>query len=120
MSHDSVAIAEAPAAQDSSADLPARVDGVIVGAGFGGQGAAIELKARGHTFLLVEKSSGVGGTWQANTYPGAACDIPSHLYSFSFHPGRWSRRYPPQSEILGYLESLIDHSGLGPHLRGGV
>ena len=60
----------------------------------------------------------MGGVWRANTYPGAACDVPSHLYSFSFAPGHsWSRRYAPQAEILAYLEDCVAEFGLAPHLR---
>ena len=78
----------------------------IVGAGFGGIGAAIRLRQAGFEELTVfERGDTVGGVWRANTYPGAACDVPSHLYSFSFAPGHhWSRRYAPQREILTYLE----------------
>ncbi|PVY70007.1 cation diffusion facilitator CzcD-associated flavoprotein CzcO [Tamilnaduibacter salinus] len=79
---------------------------LIIGAGFGGLGMAIRLKERGRNdFLIVEKGDDVGGCWRDNTYPGAACDVPSHLYSFSFerhYP--WSRRFAPQAEILDYLQ----------------
>ena len=69
-------------------------------------------------FTIFERASTVGGVWRANTYPGAACDVQSHLYSFSFAPGHeWSRRYAPQAEILTYLERCTDHFGLRPHLR---
>jgi cation diffusion facilitator CzcD-associated flavoprotein CzcO len=78
----------------------------IVGGGFGGVGAAIRLLKAGVRDLTVfERSGGVGGVWHANTYPGAACDVPSHLYSFSFAPGtEWSRRYAPQADIERYFE----------------
>ena len=78
---------------------------LIIGAGFGGLGMAIELARAGeHAVLLLEKGADVGGVWRENTYPGAACDIPSHLYSFSFEPNpHWSRTYSPQAEILDYL-----------------
>ncbi len=91
----------------------------IIGAGFGGIGMAIRLKQAGfHDFTLIEKDDGVGGTWRANRYPGAACDIESHLYSFSFEPNpRWSRTYAPQREILAYLEHCADAYGIRPHLR---
>ncbi|MEU8797608.1 NAD(P)/FAD-dependent oxidoreductase [Spirillospora sp. NPDC048819] len=78
---------------------------VIIGSGFGGIGMAIRLREAGiHDVVILEKAGGLGGTWRDNTYPGAACDVPSHLYSFSFEPKTdWSRRFPPQSEILDYL-----------------
>ncbi len=93
---------------------------VVVGAGFGGIGMAMALRQAGiEDFLVVDKGSDLGGTWRDNTYPGAACDVPSNLYSFSFRPGRWSRRFPPQQEILAYLRALSQEHGLGPHLRFG-
>ena len=68
----------------------------IVGGGFGGVGAAVMLKREGYEDVTVfEKGERVGGVWQHNTYPGAACDIPSHLYEYSFAPNRWSRRFSP-------------------------
>jgi cation diffusion facilitator CzcD-associated flavoprotein CzcO len=78
---------------------------IIVGAGFGGIGMAIRLRRAGiEDFVVLEKSTELGGTWRDNTYPGAACDVPSHLYSFSFERKTdWSRRFPPQREILDYL-----------------
>lgn len=95
------------------------VDIAIVGAGFGGLGLGARLREAGRTsFAILEAADGVGGTWRANTYPGVACDIPSHLYSFSFAPrAGWSRRYPGQQEILEYLETVADERGLRPHLR---
>lgn len=93
----------------------------IIGAGFGGLGMAIRLKQAGFDdFIVLEQAATVGGTWRDNTYPGCACDIPSHLYSFSFAPQPvWSRRYPAQAEIQAYLESMIERFGLRPHLRLG-
>jgi cation diffusion facilitator CzcD-associated flavoprotein CzcO len=78
-----------------------------------------QLLRRGITdFVILEKAGGVGGTWRDNTYPGAACDIPSHLYSYSFAPNpAWSRAYGGQPEILAYLEQCADRFGLRPHLR---
>jgi len=99
-------------------DSPYRV--VVIGAGFGGIGMGIALRRAGiEDFLIVDKGDGPGGTWRDNTYPGAACDVPAHLYSFSFRPGRWSGRFPPQREILAYLCDLAEENGLGPHLRLG-
>ena len=72
-------------------------------------------------FTIFERGESVGGVWRANTYPGAACDVPSHLYSFSFAPGhKWSRRYAPQAEILEYLEDVVERYEIGPHLRLGT
>ena len=92
---------------------------LIVGAGFGGLGAAIHRRRLGDdNFLVVEQAGGVGGTWWANRYPGAACDIPSHLYSFSFAPhAAWTRRYPGQREIEAYLNDCVQRFGLAPRLR---
>src|SRR4051812_8236608 len=93
----------------------------IVGTGFGGLGMAIRLRQAGiETFTVYEKADDVGGTWRDNTYPGAACDVPSHLYSLSFAPkADWTRKFPGQPEILGYLRSLVDRFGLRPHIRFG-
>ncbi len=79
----------------------------------------IRLKQEGfYDFTIFERGPSVGGVWRANTYPGAACDVPSHLYSLSFAPGhRWSRRYAPQAEILEYLNGVADEFGLRPHIK---
>jgi cation diffusion facilitator CzcD-associated flavoprotein CzcO len=93
---------------------------IVVGAGFGGIGMAVALRRAGITdFLVLDAASELGGTWRDNTYPGLACDVPSNLYSFSFRPGRWSRRFPPREEILGYLRAVAEENGVGPHLRFG-
>jgi cation diffusion facilitator CzcD-associated flavoprotein CzcO len=90
----------------------------IIGAGFGGLASAVALRRIGIDDLtIIESADGVGGTWRRNTYPGAACDIQSHLYSFSFAPNRhWSRTYARQPEILAYLESVADEFDLRRHL----
>ncbi|MFI6482070.1 flavin-containing monooxygenase [Nonomuraea sp. NPDC050663] len=82
----------------------------IIGAGFGGLCMAIRLEKAGITsYTVFEKADAVGGTWRDNSYPGAGCDIPSHLYSYSFEKyASWTRRYPGQPEILGYLEHCAD------------
>jgi cation diffusion facilitator CzcD-associated flavoprotein CzcO len=87
---------------------------VIVGAGFGGVAAAIELLGRGFTDVtILEKAPGLGGTWWHNRYPGAACDVPSHLYSYSFAQRRdWSRLCSPQEEILEYLRGVARARGV--------
>ncbi|WP_329238942.1 NAD(P)/FAD-dependent oxidoreductase [Actinoallomurus sp. NBC_01490] len=89
---------------------------VIVGAGFGGIGMAIRLERAGvRDVTVLEKAGDLGGTWRDNVYPGASCDIPSHLYSFSFERRRdWSRRYPPQEEILDYLRACAAKYGIEP------
>jgi cation diffusion facilitator CzcD-associated flavoprotein CzcO len=95
------------------------LDAIVVGAGFSGLCAGVQLREAGfHDFLILEKGERVGGTWRENTYPGAACDVPSHLYSYSFAPNpQWSRAYGEQAEILAYLERVADTFGLRPHLR---
>lgn len=91
----------------------------VLGAGPGGLAMAIRLKQAGiDDFVVFEKSDGVGGTWRDNTYPGAACDVPAHLYSFSFELNpHWSRVYADQQEILEYLEHCTDTYGIRPHVR---
>ncbi|MBW2422323.1 MAG: NAD(P)/FAD-dependent oxidoreductase, partial [Deltaproteobacteria bacterium] len=91
----------------------------IVGAGPGGLCMGIQLKAAGfEDFVILEKNAGVGGTWYHNRYPGCACDIPAALYSYSFELNpSWSGPYPPQAEILAYLEHCADKYGLYPHCR---
>lgn len=91
----------------------------IIGSGFAGLGMAIRLKQQGdHDFVVFEKESGIGGTWRVNHYPGCACDVPSHLYSFSFAPNpNWSRMFAPQPEIKKYLEFCADKYQVNPHVR---
>ncbi len=79
---------------------------IIVGAGFSGMAIAIELQKAGIDFLILEKGNEFGGTWRDNVYPGAACDVPSHMYCFSFEPYRWSRSYAMQPEILDYQKHV--------------
>jgi cation diffusion facilitator CzcD-associated flavoprotein CzcO/acetyl esterase/lipase len=106
----------------SNGGQPHKPSVAIIGAGFGGIGLAITLRKAGIDSLTIfEKAEGVGGVWRHNTYPGAACDVPSHLYSFSFEPNPdWSRRYSPQPEILDYLERCVEKYGLRPSLRLGT
>jgi cation diffusion facilitator CzcD-associated flavoprotein CzcO len=91
----------------------------IVGAGFGGLGMAIRLKQAGiDDFVVFERDAEVGGTWWANTYPGCQCDIPSHLYSYSFAPNsEWTRTYPLQPEIRDYLRDCTDRFGVRDHIH---
>ncbi|OHU49348.1 flavin-containing monooxygenase [Mycobacteroides chelonae] len=93
----------------------------IIGAGFSGLAAAIELLAAGHDVILYERAEDVGGVWRENTYPGAACDVPSAYYCFSFDPNpRWSRRYAPQPEILEYLRTAADKYKVRERIRFGT
>jgi cation diffusion facilitator CzcD-associated flavoprotein CzcO len=90
----------------------------IIGAGFAGLGMAVRLAQEGERdFVVLERADRVGGVWRENTYPGAACDVPSHLYSYSWDRPSWSRRYSPQPEILAYLESQVRTHDLAGHLR---
>jgi cation diffusion facilitator CzcD-associated flavoprotein CzcO len=94
---------------------------VIIGSGFSGVCLGIKLKQAGiESFTIFEKSDRVGGTWRENTYPGAACDTPAFSYCFSFEQKTdWSRKWAPQSEILGYIEHCVRKYGLEPHIRFG-
>ena len=96
-----------------SRTLPDHVRVLVIGAGFGGLAMAIKLDEAGERdFLVVERGSDVGGTWRDNTYPGAACDVPSQLYSYSFAPNpHWSRSFSPQHEIQAYIQGVADRSG---------
>lgn len=98
---------------------PHLYDVIIIGAGFTGLGMAIRLHASAiHNFLILECAQEVGGTWRDNHYPGAACDIPSNLYSYSFAPNpSWSRSYPSASEILKYLQAIAEKQQLNKHIR---
>jgi cation diffusion facilitator CzcD-associated flavoprotein CzcO len=98
------------------------LDVAIVGSGFAGLGAAVRLDEAGRrNFLILEKADAVGGTWRENTYPGCACDIQSHLYSFSFAPNpAWTRLFARQPEIRAYLEDVTDRYGLRDRIRFGV
>ncbi|WP_051170823.1 flavin-containing monooxygenase [Spongiibacter marinus] len=95
------------------------LDVAIIGAGFGGLGLAIQLQKQGITnFQLFEQAKDVGGVWRDNLYPGAACDVPSHLYSFSFEPNpQWGRLFSPQQEIYRYLRHCADKYQLRPKIR---
>jgi cation diffusion facilitator CzcD-associated flavoprotein CzcO len=94
-----------------------KTDVVIIGSGFSGLCVGIQLKKMNHQdFVILEKASQVGGTWRDNSYPGAACDVPSHLYSFSFEPNpNWSRVFPIQSEIADYMNACADKYELKKH-----
>ncbi|GAA3451427.1 flavin-containing monooxygenase [Dactylosporangium matsuzakiense] len=94
----------------------------IIGAGFGGLGAAIRLKQRGYgDFVVFERACDLGGTWRENSYPGCACDVPSQVYSFSFalNPD-WTSTYSPQAEIWAYLRTCAERFGVLPAIRFGA
>ena len=94
---------------------------VIIGSGFSGLGMGIALRKQGfgaRDFLILEKADEVGGTWRDNTYPGCACDIPSHMYSFSFEPkADWTHMWSFQPEILDYLKGVTDKHNLRRNIR---
>jgi cation diffusion facilitator CzcD-associated flavoprotein CzcO len=94
----------------------------VVGAGFGGVAAVVMLRRAGYEEVTVfERGDRVGGVWNFNTYPGAACDVPSHLYEFSFAPNpRWSRRFAPQAEIQAYVEDVARRHGVLDRIRTGT
>ncbi len=104
--------------QAPEADFPI----AVLGAGFAGIGAGIQLAKAGiRSFTIFERADEVGGTWRDNTYPGAACDVPSHVYSFSFEQNpRWSRRFAESGEIQSYLLGLVDKWKLRDHIRFGT
>src|SRR4051812_22611686 len=99
--------------------LPEHVRIAVIGSGFAGLGAAVRLKQSGHDdFVVLERADDLGGTWRDNSYPGCACDVQSHLYSFSFAPNPdWSRAYSGAAEIHAYLQRVATDAGVRPHLR---
>ena len=111
-----------PAAAAGAAPLPGHVRVAVIGAGFAGIGAGIRLRQAGLTdFVILERADAVGGTWRDNTYPGCTCDVPSHLYSFSFAPNPgWSHSFSRQPEIWAYLDAVTDRYGVRPYIRFGT
>jgi cation diffusion facilitator CzcD-associated flavoprotein CzcO len=109
----------APGEQSGNGEVPRHARIGILGGGFGGLGMAIRLKQAGvDDFVIWERDAEVGGTWWANTYPGCQCDIPSHLYSFSFAPNpEWTRTYPLQPELRRYLRECTERYGVREHIR---
>ena len=95
---------------------------LIIGSGFAGLCMAIKLKAQGiEDFQILERGTDVGGTWRDNHYPGCACDVQSHLYSFSFEPNPdWTRMFARQPEIRAYLEKCADKYDLRRHIVFGA
>ena len=95
-----------------------QVEVLIAGSGFAGLCAAKEAREAGHEVVVIERAASVGGVWRDNTYPGCACDVPSHLYSYSFAPNPdWTRSYAPQAEIRRYIEGCVDRFGLRDAIR---
>ena len=105
--------------RESKAAAGRPANAIIIGTGFGGLCMAIQLKRAGiESFTLLEKAGSVGGTWRDNTYPGAACDVQSHLYSYSFEPkSDWTRKFGLQPEIRSYMESCVTKYGLRSHIQ---
>ncbi|GAA3523785.1 NAD(P)/FAD-dependent oxidoreductase [Aeromicrobium panaciterrae] len=97
-------------------------DIVIIGTGFSGMGAAMKLRDSGREdFVVLEKAHDVGGTWRDNTYPGCECDIPSHMYSFSYELNHsWSKSFSGQAEIWAYMRKVADEKGIRPYITFGV
>jgi cation diffusion facilitator CzcD-associated flavoprotein CzcO len=103
--------------QPSPRGLPPSADVVVIGAGLGGIAAGVKLKKAGiDSFVILEQSGGIGGTWWHNTYPGCEVDIGSHLYSYSFAPYDWSRTHATQPELHRYLEDVVDRFNLRDHI----
>ncbi len=113
--------AREPIPADAHGGIRPDVGTLIIGSGFAGLCMAIRLQEAGDSdYLILERADSVGGTWRDNTYPGAACDIPSHLYSFSFEQNpAWSRKYPTQPELRAYLEGVATKYGLRERIRFG-
>jgi cation diffusion facilitator CzcD-associated flavoprotein CzcO len=110
---------ESGAAEAAPGPLPGHVRVAIIGAGFGGIGVAVALQKAGHAdFVVLERAKAVGGTWRDNSYPGCTCDVPSHLYSYSFAPNPdWTHGFSRQPEIWDYLERVTDRYGLRRSIR---
>src|SRR3954451_3390575 len=102
--------------------VPSHSGVVIIGSGFSGLAMAVELKRSGREdFVVLERAHDVARTWRDNAYPGCACAVPSHLYSFGFAPNPgWSSTFSPQPEIYAYIRRVAEDQGLLPHVRFGV
>src|ERR671921_1072931 len=113
---------DAPITETRASTLPAEADVAIVGAGFSGLAMSIKLSELGiDDHVVLERGEKVGGTWWFNTYPGCGCDVPSHLYSFSFAPNpEWTRTYSRQAEIEAYLQRVAEDFDVMPKLRLGT
>lgn len=108
-----------PVLAEARSTVPPHVRVAVIGAGFAGLGAGVRLRRAGITdFVVLERAASVGGAWRDNSYPGCACDIPSHLYCFSFAPNpEWPRVFSGQPDIRAYLERVVGTFGLRPHLH---
>jgi cation diffusion facilitator CzcD-associated flavoprotein CzcO/acetyl esterase/lipase len=108
-----------PLDADTRSAAAAPLTAIVIGAGFAGVGMGIALRRAGiDDFVILERAHEVGGVWRDNSYPGAACDVPSHLYSFSFEPNpNWSRAFAQQPEIHAYIRHCVAKYGLATHLR---
>jgi len=116
--HELDLVAESVVAEPSA--VPPGFTALIIGAGISGLCAAIELTKAGIPYTIVERSQELGGVWFENRYPGAACDVPSHLYSFSFAPFPWSRYFAGSREIHAYLTDVADRFAVREHIRFGL
>ena len=94
---------------------------LIIGAGMAGILSAIKLHAAGYSnYAIYEKADRLGGTWRENTYPGLACDVPAHLYTYSFEPNpTWTRTFAPGPEIQSYFQHVSDKHSVTPSIRFG-
>lgn len=103
----------------TTSESTTRTDVLIVGGGFAGVGLAVHLEREGEqSYLILERGHTVGGAWRDNTYPGAECDVPSHLYSYSFSlNSNWTKAHAGQAEILDYIENVANVEGLNPNIR---
>ncbi|MGE2716289.1 flavin-containing monooxygenase [Mycolicibacterium litorale] len=112
----------APFVADDVADRCADIgfSAIVVGAGFSGLAAAVHLKKAGIPFRVLERNDHVGGTWYEANYPGARVDVPNDLYSYSFFPREWSQNFAQPDEIRQYIDDVIAHFGLAPHIETGV
>ena len=110
----------AESAGEGAAAVPPGFTALIIGAGISGLCAGIELAKAGIPYTIVERSHELGGVWFENRYPGAACDVPSHLYSFSFAPHRWSRFFAGSREIHAYLTDVADRFAVREHIHFGL
>lgn len=121
MTHSSIELDKSEAEQSMEASASSHHQVLIIGTGYGGMCMAIRLQQSGEQdFLLLERAQSVGGTWRDNHYPGAACDVPSHLYSLSFEQNPdWTRKYPPQPELKEHLESIAEKYALLEKTRFG-